>query len=64
MVLSAFVVKNKEVQAYMKRWIRNWSQKIVVRGNDPLFIRSFKPSENPEREKRSRKFTDIYVIDL
>ena len=64
MVLLAFVVKNKEVQAYMNRWIRNWSQKIVVKENDPLFIRTFKPSENPESEKRSKKFTDIYVIDL
>ena len=61
MVLLAFVVKNKEVQAYMNRWIRNWSQKIGVQENDPLFIRTFKP---PENEKHVKKFTNIYVIEI
>ena len=62
MVLLAFVVKNKEVQTCMKRWIKNCSQKIGVQENDPLFIRSSKPSENEKHVKKA--FTDIYVIDL
>ena len=61
MVLLAFVVKNKEVQAYVKRWIRNRFERIEAQENDPMFIRPLKPSKNVNHNK---KFTDIYVIDL
>ena len=40
MVMLAFVVKNKEVQVYLQRGIRNWSGRIVAPKHDPRLFRS------------------------
>ena len=61
LVMLAFVVKNKEVQVYMQRGIRNWSERNVAPKHDPRLFRSREISKTKKHPKRA---TDIYIIDL
>ena len=61
--MLAFVVKNNEVKAYMRRWIKNVYERNVVQvqKHDSRLFGARKTSFIQKSDNRIR---DIYVIDL
>lgn len=61
--MLAFVVKNNEVKAYMRRWIKNVYEIYVVQVQEHD-SRLFRARKTSFIQKSVNRTPDIYVIDL